>query len=63
MGRRHTGLRRYSRALTGVVLSANDPVAAWGGVEAAARTLPHRTVHGDRPSTDNQVGIDIIDSS
>jgi hypothetical protein len=33
-------------ALSGVILSANDPVAAWGGV-AAARALRHRAVRGD----------------
>jgi hypothetical protein len=47
-------------ALTCVVLSANDPVAAWGGVELLRREfgIDPKVVTG--PSTDNQVGRDII---
>ena len=47
-------------ALSCVVLSANDPVAAWGGVELLRREfdIDPRVVTG--PSTDNQVGRDII---
>ncbi len=47
-------------ALTCVVLSANDPVAAWGGVELLRREfgIDPKVVTG--PATDNQVGRDII---
>jgi hypothetical protein len=42
------------------VLSANDPVAAWGGVELLRREfdIDPRVVTG--PATDNEVGRDII---
>jgi hypothetical protein len=47
-------------SLTCVVLSANDPVAAWGGVELLRKEfdIDPKVVTG--PSTDNQVGRDII---
>ncbi len=43
-----------------MVLSANDPVAAWGGVELLRREfdIDPQVVTG--PATDNQVGRDII---
>src|SRR5499425_943925 len=46
--------------LTAVILSANDPVAAWGGVKLLRErfTIEPAVVTG--PATDNQVGIDII---
>lgn len=49
-----------SRAISCVVLSANDPVAAWGGVELLRREfdIDPKVVTG--PATDNQVGRDII---
>lgn len=49
-------------ALTCVVLSANDPVAAWGGIELLRRefAIEPKVVTG--PATDNQVGRDIIRS-
>ncbi len=43
------------RALTAVVLSANDPVAAWGGVKAAARAFLDRALRGHGP-IDRQPG-------
>lgn len=47
-------------SLSCVVLSANDPVAAWGGVELLRREfdIDPKVVTG--PATDNQVGRDII---
>lgn len=47
-------------ALSCVVLSANDPVAAWGGVELLRKEfgIDPQVVTG--PATDNQVGRDII---
>ncbi|MGD8323014.1 MAG: hypothetical protein PVF50_01515 [Gammaproteobacteria bacterium] len=47
-------------ALSGVVLCANDPVAAWGGVELLRDNFGIDPVAVTGPATDNQVGIDII---
>jgi len=49
------------RALTGVVLSANDPVAAWGGVKLLRERFSVEPCMVTGPSTDNQVGIEIIE--
>ena len=48
------------RALTGVVLSANDPVAAWGGVKLLRERFKVDPCLVTGPATDNQVGVDII---
>jgi len=48
------------RALTGVVLSANDPVAAWGGVKLLRERFKVDPCMVTGPATDNQVGVDII---
>ena len=47
-------------ALTGVVLSANDPVAAWGGVKLLRDRFGVEPCAVTGPSTDNQVGVEII---
>jgi hypothetical protein len=47
-------------ALTGVVLSANDPVAAWGGVKLLRERFKVEPCAVTGPSTDNAVGVDII---
>ncbi|MGH8298682.1 MAG: hypothetical protein ACRES6_05290 [Steroidobacteraceae bacterium] len=47
-------------ALTGVVLSANDPVAAWGGVKLLRERFGIEPCVVTGPSTDNQVGVEII---
>ncbi len=47
-------------ALTGVVLSANDPVAAWGGVKLLRERFGIEPCALTGPATDNQVGIDLI---
>jgi hypothetical protein len=47
-------------ALTGVVLSANDPVAAWGGVKLLRDRFGIEPCAVTGPSTDNQVGVEII---
>jgi hypothetical protein len=49
-------------ALTGVVLSANDPVAAWGGVKLLRERFGIEPCAVTGPATDNQVGIDLITS-
>jgi hypothetical protein len=49
------------RALTGVVLSANDPVAAWGGVKLLRERFHIEPCVVTGPSTDNRVGIEIIE--
>ncbi len=49
------------QALTGVVLSANDPVAAWGGVKLLRERFHIEPCMVTGPSTDNQVGVDIIE--
>jgi hypothetical protein len=48
------------RALTGVVLSANDPVAAWGGVKLLRERFQVEPCVVTGPATDNQVGVEII---
>ena len=47
-------------ALTGVVLSANDPVAAWGGVKLLRERFRIEPCVVTGPATDNQVGVEII---
>ena len=47
-------------ALTGVVLSANDPVAAWGGVTLLRERFGIEPCVVTGPCTDNQVGVEII---
>ena len=47
-------------ALTGVVLSANDPVAAWGGVKLLRERFRIEPCMVTGPCTDNQVGVEII---
>jgi hypothetical protein len=49
-------------ALTGVILSANDPVAAWGGVKLLRERFGIEPCVVTGPSTDNQVGVEIISS-
>jgi hypothetical protein len=46
--------------LSAVVLSANDPVAAWGGVKLLRERFEIEPAAVTGPATDNQVGIDII---
>jgi hypothetical protein len=43
-----------------LVLSANDPVAAWGGVKLLREKFGIEPALVTGPATDNQVGIDII---
>jgi hypothetical protein len=47
-------------ALSGLVLSANDPVAAWGGVRLLRERFHIEPCMVTGPATDNQVGVDII---
>ena len=47
-------------ALTGVVLSANDLVAAWGGVKLMRERFKIEPCAVTGPATDNAVGVDII---
>jgi hypothetical protein len=47
-------------ALTGVILSANDPVAAWGGVKLLRDRFGIDPCVVTGPSTDNAVGVEII---
>ena len=49
-------------ALTGVILSANDPVAAWGGVKLLRERFGVDPCVVTGPSTDNAVGVEIITS-
>jgi hypothetical protein len=48
-------------ALTAVVLSANDPVAAWGGVKLLRERFEIEPTAVTGPATDNQVGVQIIE--
>jgi hypothetical protein len=47
-------------SLTAVVLSANDPVAAWGGVKLLRERFGIEPAAVTGPATDNQVGVEII---
>jgi hypothetical protein len=47
-------------ALTAVVLSANDPVAAWGGMKLLRERFGIEPAAVTGPATDNQVGVQII---
>ena len=51
---------QISKTLSAVVLSANDPVAAWGGVKLLRERFGIEPAAVTGPATDNQVGIDII---
>jgi hypothetical protein len=48
------------QALTAVVLSANDPVAAWGGVKLLRERFQIEPCAVTGPATDNSVGVNII---
>ncbi len=50
-----------SKALTSVVLSANDPVAAWGGVKLLRERFGIEPTAVTGPATDNDVGVQIIE--
>jgi hypothetical protein len=47
-------------ALTTVVLSANDPVAAWGGVKILRERFGIEPAVVTGPATDNAVGVEIV---
>ena len=47
-------------ALSAVVLSANDPVAAWGGVKLLRERFEIEPCVVTGPATDNLVGVEII---
>ena len=49
-----------ARALTSVILSANDPVAAWGGVKLLRERFDIEPCAVTGPATDNAVGVNII---
>jgi hypothetical protein len=51
---------QIKRALTAVVLSANDPVAAWGGVKLLRERFDIEPCAVTGPATDNEVGVQII---
>ncbi len=48
-------------ALTAVILSANDPVAAWGGVKLLRERFGIEPCVVTGPATDNSVGVEIIE--
>jgi hypothetical protein len=47
-------------ALTAVVLSANDPVAAWGGIKLLRERYGIEPAAVTGPATDNLVGVELI---
>jgi len=49
------------RALSAVILSANDPVAAWGGVKLLRERFDIEPCAVTGPATDNAVGVKIIE--
>jgi len=52
--------KEIRESLTSVVLSANDPVAAWGGVKLLREKFGIEPSVVTGPSTDNAVGVNII---
>lgn len=56
------GDAEIAAALTGVVLCANDPVSAWGGVRLLEDNYRIRPIVVTGPATDNSVGVDQIAS-
>jgi len=50
-----------ARAFTAVVLAANDPVAAWGGVRILRETYGIEPAAVTGPATDNAVGVSLIE--
>lgn len=54
------GCEDIRHVLTAVVLSANDPVAAWGGVRLLRERFGIEPCAVTGPATDNAVGVDII---
>jgi len=48
-------------ALSAVILSANDPVAAWGGVKLLRERFAIEPCAVTGPATDNAVGVNIIE--
>jgi hypothetical protein len=49
-----------AQSLTSVILSANDPVAAWGGVKLLRERFGIEPCAVTGPATDNAVGVNII---
>jgi hypothetical protein len=49
-----------AKALSAVVLSANDPVAAWGGIKLLRERFGIEPAAVTGPATDNAVGVNII---
>lgn len=49
-------------SFSAVVLAANDPVAAWGGIEILRRDYGIRPVAVTGPATDNAVGTRLIEA-
>ena len=49
-------------AFTAVVMAANDPVAAWGGIEILRREYDIRPAAVTGPATDNAVGTTLIEA-
>ena len=50
------------RSLSAVILSANDPVAAWGGVKLLREKFGIEPCAVTGPATDNAVGVGIIEA-
>jgi hypothetical protein len=50
-----------AQTLTAVILSANDPVAAWGGVKLLRERFSIEPCAVTGPATDNAVGVNIIE--
>lgn len=48
-------------ALSALILSANDPVAAWGGVKLLRERFGIEPCAVTGPATDNRVGVEIIE--
>ena len=50
------------KSLSGIILCANDPVAAWGGVKILREEYEIEPTVVSGPATDNSVGLDLINN-
>ena len=55
--------QEIKNALSGLILCANDPVAAWGGVKILRENYEIEPTVVSGPATDNSVGLDMINNT
>ena len=52
--------QEIKKSLSGIILCANDPVAAWGGVKILREEYKIEPTVVTGPATDNSVGLDLV---